>query len=130
MRRTPPWRPSRSSSPDVTLLGWHRLGDLGPAEHVWQLRHPDLPAGFPPPRSLDAHPHNLPVQLTSFVGRDAELAELAALIDNARLAAAARPGWRCTPRVLRRPDAERRERCPTLPVPPAGGGDPAPGAGS
>lgn len=70
---------------DLADLGWHRLADLGPAEHVWQLRHPDLPAGFPPPRSLDAHPHNLPVQLTSFVRRDAELAELAALIDGARL---------------------------------------------
>ena len=70
---------------DLADLGWHRLADLGPAEHVWQLRHPDLPAAFPPLRSLDAYRHNLPVELTSFVPRDAELAELAALTDGARL---------------------------------------------
>jgi predicted ATPase/DNA-binding CsgD family transcriptional regulator len=70
---------------DLADLGWHRLADLRPAEHVWQLCHPDLPARFPPLRSLDAHPHNLPVELTSFVRRDAELAELAVLIDGGRL---------------------------------------------
>jgi predicted ATPase/DNA-binding CsgD family transcriptional regulator len=70
---------------DLADLGWHRLADLGPAEHVWQLRHPGLPGAFPAPRSLDAYRHNLPVQLTSFVRRDAELAELAALIESARL---------------------------------------------
>jgi predicted ATPase/DNA-binding CsgD family transcriptional regulator len=70
---------------DLADLGWHRLADLGPAEHVWQLVHQDLPATFPPVRSLDTYRHNLPVELTSFVSRDAELAELSALIDAARL---------------------------------------------
>ena len=70
---------------DLADLGWHRLADLGPAEHVWQLGHPDLPGPFPPLRSLDAYRHNLPVELTSFVPRDAELAELATLIAEARL---------------------------------------------
>jgi predicted ATPase/DNA-binding CsgD family transcriptional regulator len=70
---------------DLADLGWHRLADLGPAEHVWQLRHPDLPAVFEPLRSLSAYRHNLPVELTSFVSRDAELAELTALIAEARL---------------------------------------------
>jgi predicted ATPase/DNA-binding CsgD family transcriptional regulator len=70
---------------DLTDLGWHRLADLAPAEHVWQLRHPDLPGSFPPLRSLGAYRHNLPVELTSFVPRDAELAELTALIAEARL---------------------------------------------
>jgi predicted ATPase/DNA-binding CsgD family transcriptional regulator len=65
-------------------LGWHRLADLGPAEHVWRLCHPGLPTTRPP-RSLDSYRHNLPVQLTSFVPRDAELAELAELLDEARL---------------------------------------------
>jgi predicted ATPase/DNA-binding CsgD family transcriptional regulator len=69
----------------LTDLGWHRLADLGPAEQVWQLGHPDLPAAFPPLRSLGGYRHNLPVELTSFVPRDAELAELAALIAEARL---------------------------------------------
>jgi len=70
---------------DLADLGWHRLADLGPAEHVWQLRHPDLPGAWPPLRSLAAYRHNLPVELTSFVPRDAELAELTALTAQARL---------------------------------------------
>ena len=57
-------------------LGPHRFKDLGRAERIWQLCHPDLADEFPPLRSLDALPNNLPVQLTTFVGRDAEIAEL------------------------------------------------------
>ncbi len=53
-------------------LGEHRLRDLVEPERVYQVLHPDLPADFPPLRSLDAYPHNLPLQLTSFVGRDQE----------------------------------------------------------
>ena len=66
-------RPSgywRDRLPDgVTLrdLGVHRLRDLGRPEHVWQLVHPDLPAGFGALRSLEAYRHNLPVQLTPLV---------------------------------------------------------------
>ena len=62
----------------VDDLGTHRMRDLGRPEQVYQLAHPDLPAHFPPLRSLDRHPHNLPVQLTSFVGRDAAMAEVGA----------------------------------------------------
>ena len=51
-------------------LGSHRLKDLQRPEQVFQLLHPDLPADFPALKSLDAHPHNLPVQLTSFIGRE------------------------------------------------------------
>src|SRR3954453_7989964 len=60
----------------VRDLGVHRLKDLARPEHVFQLCHPDLRAEFPPLRSLDATPHNLPVQRTSFVGRQSEMAEL------------------------------------------------------
>jgi predicted ATPase/DNA-binding CsgD family transcriptional regulator len=73
-------------------LGWHRLPDLGPAEHVWQLDGPGLQAAFPPLRSLSAYRHNLPVELTSFVPRDAELAELATLMADARLVTLTGPG--------------------------------------
>jgi predicted ATPase/class 3 adenylate cyclase/DNA-binding CsgD family transcriptional regulator len=66
-------------------LGFHRLKDLSQPERVWQLCHPDLPDEFPPLRSLNAVAHNLPVQLTSFVGREAEIAELQTMIDGARL---------------------------------------------
>src|SRR5262245_25922025 len=51
-------------------LGQHRLRDLQQSERVWQLG--GLRGDFPPLRSLDAFAHNLPVQRSSFVGRDAE----------------------------------------------------------
>ena len=46
-------------------LGVHRLKDLSRPERVFQLCHPDLDDTFPALRSLDAHPHNLPVQRTT-----------------------------------------------------------------
>ena len=66
-------------------LGWRRLPDLGPPEHLWQLSHPDLRSSFPPPHSLEPGRHNLPVQLTSFVGRRDELAKAADLLAGHRL---------------------------------------------
>src|SRR5262249_36080007 len=54
-------------------LGAHRLKDLQRPEPLFQLLHPELPAAFPPLRSLEAFTHNLPVQLTSFIGRQQEI---------------------------------------------------------
>jgi class 3 adenylate cyclase len=65
-------------------LGWHRLPNLADPERVYELTHPDLPADFPPLRSLDARLHNLPIQLSSFVGRETELAEVRRLLGSAR----------------------------------------------
>jgi predicted ATPase/class 3 adenylate cyclase len=61
-------------------LGEHRLADLSLPERVFQVLHPALRADFPPPRSLDALPNNLPRQLTSFVGREREVAEVKRLL--------------------------------------------------
>jgi predicted ATPase/class 3 adenylate cyclase len=66
-------------------LGEHRLKDLTRPERVYQLLAPDLPADFPPLRSLDARRNNLPVAVTSLVGRDAEIAEIRALLGAHRL---------------------------------------------
>jgi predicted ATPase/class 3 adenylate cyclase len=66
-------------------LGAHRLKDLREPERVFQLAHPALLAGFPPLRTLDALPQNLPAQVTSFVGREGELAEAARLLAGTRL---------------------------------------------
>lgn len=68
-------------------LGEHRLKDLGRPEVVYQLLHPALPAEFPPLRSLSsvALPNNLPLQVTSFIGRERELAEVKALLKTTRL---------------------------------------------
>lgn len=64
-------------SAELVDLGVHRLRDLGRPEQVFGVEHPDLPAEFEPLRSLDAFATNLPDRLTSFVGRERELAEVA-----------------------------------------------------
>jgi predicted ATPase/class 3 adenylate cyclase len=61
-------------------LGEHRLRDLLEPERVFQLVHPDLPADFPPLRSLEARPHNLPLQPTAFIGREREVEEVVKLL--------------------------------------------------
>lgn len=73
--------------PEVNLkdLGRHRLKDLQQPEHVFQVVDPRLPEDFPPLRSLQAFAHNLPVQLTSFVGREREITEVLALLATNRI---------------------------------------------
>jgi predicted ATPase/class 3 adenylate cyclase len=66
-------------------LGEHRLKDLAQPYRLFQVVHSGLPNEFPPLRSLDALPHNLPIQLTSFVGRVREIAEVKRLLGSARL---------------------------------------------
>lgn len=73
-------------------LGAHRLKDLARPEHVFQLAAPDLLDKFPPLRSLDYFPNNLPQQLTSFVGRTGAVAEIKALLDDHRLVTLAGTG--------------------------------------
>ncbi len=72
---------------DVGLrrLGVHRLKDLADAEEIAQVVAPDLRGEFPPLRSLERVPHNLPLQLTRFVGRDQELAEVSKLLTVSRM---------------------------------------------
>ena len=79
---------------DLRDLGLRRLKDLLNPEHVFQLEHPDLPSRFPPLATLDARPNNLPVQPTTFVGRDATIATLTALLRGAetRLVTLTGPG--------------------------------------
>ena len=73
--------------PRVSLhdLGEHRLKDLARPERVYQIIAPDLAADFPPLHSLGTFANNLPLQLTSFVGRETEIAEITALIEAHRL---------------------------------------------
>lgn len=66
-------------------LGEHRLKDLTRSEHVFQVSHPDLPSEFPYLRSLDVHSHNLPIQVTSFIGREKELEQVRELLGTTRL---------------------------------------------
>lgn len=66
-------------------LGAHRLRDLSRSEHVFELRRAEQTAQFAPLRSLDVLANNLPAQLTSFVGRSGELAEVKNLLAAGRL---------------------------------------------
>lgn len=66
-------------------LGEHRLKDILRPERLYQLNIPDLPGEFPPILSLDAFPNNLPLQLTSFLGREKEIGEVDALLLRSRL---------------------------------------------
>src|SRR5262249_13865437 len=69
----------------LKALGECRLKDLGRPETVFQLLHPDLPSDFPPLRSLESMPNNLPSQVTSFVGREKEISEVKSLLGKTRL---------------------------------------------
>src|SRR5439155_8043941 len=73
-------------------LGQHRLKDIAHPEHLHDLVIEGLEADFPPPRTLDARPNNLPVQLTSFVGREDEIAEIRRLLGRTRLLTLTGPG--------------------------------------
>jgi predicted ATPase len=57
-------------------MGKRRLKDFLRAEHLYQLSVPDLPAEFPPLNTLELLNHNLPAQLTSFIGRQKEIEEI------------------------------------------------------
>src|SRR5215218_7073236 len=57
-------------------LGEHRLKDLARPERIFELLAPELPAGFPPLRTLESRPNNLPMQPTPLVGREREVGEV------------------------------------------------------
>jgi predicted ATPase len=60
----------------------HQLRDLQEPERVWQVLAPGLPVDFPPLRSLDARRDNLPVQVTSMIGREDDMAAVGQLLGN------------------------------------------------
>jgi predicted ATPase/class 3 adenylate cyclase len=72
-------------------LGEHRLKDFDEAKHLHQLVIEGLPADFPPLKTLNV-PTNLPVRLTSFVGRQRELGEITGLLESCRLVTLTGPG--------------------------------------
>ncbi|RPJ38365.1 MAG: adenylate/guanylate cyclase domain-containing protein, partial [Chloroflexi bacterium] len=71
----------------VTLkdLGEHHLKGLSIPEHLYQVVAPDLPADFPPLPTSTQPPNNLPPELTSFIGREAEIAGLKERFSNPAL---------------------------------------------
>jgi predicted ATPase/class 3 adenylate cyclase len=66
-------------------LGERRLKDLVRPEHIYQLVVPGLSLDFPSLKTLDFYRHNLPVQLSSFIGREKEMEEIKSSILSHRL---------------------------------------------
>src|SRR5436305_3741099 len=75
--------PELAADTSFVDLGRHRLKDLDEPVGLNQVVHPGLEREFPRLR-LDAVPGNLPKQVTSFVGREAELREAAAHLTGGR----------------------------------------------
>jgi len=76
----------------TTSLGAHRLRDMGHARELFQLDCPGLRREFPALRTFGSHPNNLPLQLTSFVGREQEVATVRDLLSRHRLVTLTGPG--------------------------------------
>ena len=72
---------------DTTLLdlGEHHLKGLLRPENIFQLTTPELEKEFPPLKSISHATNNLPIQLTSFIGREKEIDEIKALLNSSRL---------------------------------------------
>ena len=93
-------------------LGAHRLKDLANAERLYQLDIDGLRTDFPALRTIDARPNNLPSQLTSFVGREAEIGAVGEILDRARLVTLTGPGGTGKTRLAVQVAAERLSRHP------------------
>src|SRR6266702_3831989 len=75
-------------------LGEHRLKDLQRPSHLYQLVIADLPTDFPPLKTLNSRPNNLPIQLTQLIGREQEVAAVQNLLqrEHVRLVTLTGPG--------------------------------------
>ena len=73
-------------------IGKYTVKDIPRAVRIFQMIAPGLQREFPPLRTLNILPHNLPIQLTSFIGRENEIAEIRELLANTRLVTLTGPG--------------------------------------
>ena len=85
-------RPSLPAGVTLRDLGIVRLRDLASPERLHQLIHPGLRSSFPPLRSLESFPNNLPQQLTSFIGREREISQIGEALAGQRLVTLRGPG--------------------------------------
>jgi len=79
--------PIAKLAPGATIrdLGTHHLKDLDDAEHLFEIRHADLPIVEQQIKTVDIRRHNLPDFLNSFVGRMVETETLATELADSRL---------------------------------------------
>ena len=73
-------------------LGERRLKDILRLEHIYQVAAPDLLSEFPPLSTLESINHNLPAQLTSFIGREEEIAKAREVLASTRILTFTGPG--------------------------------------
>lgn len=113
-------------------LGEHRLKDLARPERVWQLTGAGLEDEFEPLASLDRHPHNLPVELSTYVGRVDETRTLVRLMGTERLITITGAGGAGKTRLAQRVAAELLESLDAgawwIELAPLTAGDEIPGA--
>jgi predicted ATPase/class 3 adenylate cyclase len=78
----------------VRDLGAHHLKDLHQHSHLFQVVIPGFPIDFPPLKTLDSSPNNLPLQPTPFLGREKEVDALQQLLlrESSRLVTLTGPG--------------------------------------
>ena len=93
-------------------IGSHRLKDLTRPEQIFQVQAPGLPVEFPPLKTLDSVPNNLPTQTTPLVGRGAEIAEARRLLESTRLLTMTGPGGTGKTRLALQVAAESLESFP------------------
>lgn len=93
-------------------LGARRLKDLGLPERVYQLAAPGMSQHFPPLRTLDARPHNLPTEISRFIGREEDLKRVCDLLawPGVRLVTLTGPGGIGKTRLALQAGAEMLER--------------------
>ena len=86
---------ARASLPDelrLVDLGEHQLRDLSATEHLFQVAGDGLIDSFPPLRGVTVNPTNLPLQLTSFIGREEETSAVLAQLAEHRIVTLTGPG--------------------------------------
>lgn len=93
-------------------LGKHRLKDLADAETIFQVHAPGIAERFPPLKTLERTAHNLPVQVTSFVGREEEIQEAIRMLQSARILTLLGPGGTGKSRLALQIAAECAEHFP------------------
>ena len=82
----------RGGAVELVDLGEHRLRDLGEAERVFQIAHPELEREFPALLSVDELVGNLPVQPNRFVGRAASIEQITGLVGDTAVVTLTGPG--------------------------------------
>ncbi|MEO8666358.1 MAG: tetratricopeptide repeat protein [Ignavibacteria bacterium] len=87
-------------------LGERRLKDMIQSLKLYQVVSHGLREDFPPLKTLDARPNNLPVQLTSFIGREKEMSDVKHLLSGTRLLSLIGPGGTGKTRIALQTAAE------------------------